>query len=74
MVTRTPSPAPQSRFVAAGAEGQFNAERRRNIVAEITTAVLDAERGAHDRDAGRLWVLTSEIPEGTRGDPAALGC
>ena len=32
--------------------------------------MLDAEQGAYERDAGRVWVFTPEVPDGTWG---ALG-
>lgn len=66
-VAGMPSQEPRYRFVAAVPEGQYNAERRQNIVAAITEAVLDAEHGAHDRDPRRVWVSTPEIPDGTWG-------
>ena len=62
--------APRYRFVASVPEGQYDAERRDAMVADITAAVLDAEDGAHDRDPSRVWVFTPEIPDGTWG---ALG-
>jgi phenylpyruvate tautomerase PptA (4-oxalocrotonate tautomerase family) len=62
--------APHYRFVASVPEGQYDAERRQAMVADITAAVLDAEQGAHDRDPSRVWVFTPEIPDGTWG---ALG-
>jgi phenylpyruvate tautomerase PptA (4-oxalocrotonate tautomerase family) len=62
--------APRYRFVASVPEGQYDAERRQAMVADITAAVLDAEDGAHDRDPSRVWVFTPEVPDGTWG---ALG-
>lgn len=62
-----PASAPRYRIVASVPEGQFTAERRGALVAEVTDAVLDAEQGAHDRDAMRVWVFTPEIPDGTWG-------
>jgi phenylpyruvate tautomerase PptA (4-oxalocrotonate tautomerase family) len=62
--------APRYRFVASVPEGQYDAERRQSMVADITQAVLDAEGGAHDRDTSRVWVFTPEVPDGTWG---ALG-
>lgn len=66
-VAGAPAPAPHYRFEAAVPEGQFTTERRRAMTAEITEAVLDAERGAHQRDPMRVWVFTPEIPDGTWG-------
>jgi phenylpyruvate tautomerase PptA (4-oxalocrotonate tautomerase family) len=62
--------APRYRFVASVPEGQYDAERRQAMVSEITTAVLDAEDGAYERDPARVWVFTPEVPDGTWG---ALG-
>jgi phenylpyruvate tautomerase PptA (4-oxalocrotonate tautomerase family) len=69
-VAGAPADAPRYRFVASVPEGQYDPERRQAMVASITDAVLDAEQGAHDRDAARVWVFTPEIPDGTWG---ALG-
>lgn len=63
----SPAEAPRYRFIASVPEGQFNAERRQALVAEITEAVLDAEQGAHPRDPMRVWVFTPEVPDGTWG-------
>jgi phenylpyruvate tautomerase PptA (4-oxalocrotonate tautomerase family) len=62
--------APRYRFVASVPEGQYDAERRQAMVGDITDAVLDAERGAYDRDPSRVWVFTPEVQDGTWG---ALG-
>lgn len=66
-VAGAPADAPRYRFVASVPEGQFDDERRKAMVQEVTDAVLDAERGAHERDPMRVWVFASEIPEGTWG-------
>ena len=66
-VAGSPAKAPRYRFVTSVPEGQFNAERRAAMTAEITEAVLDAEDGAYDRDPMRVWVFTPEVPEGTWG-------
>ncbi|MGO9760111.1 MAG: Tautomerase enzyme [Solirubrobacteraceae bacterium] len=66
-VAGVPASAPHYRFVASVPEGQYDAERRQAMVRDITEAVLDAERGAHERDPGRVWVFTPEIPDGTWG-------
>ena len=66
-VAGKPADVPRYRFVASVPEGQFNEERRAAMTAEITEAVLDAERGAHPRDPMRVWVFTLEVPEGTWG-------
>jgi phenylpyruvate tautomerase PptA (4-oxalocrotonate tautomerase family) len=69
-VAGEPAQAPRYRFVASVPEGQYDAERRQAMVADITDAVLDAEDGAHERDPARVWVFTPEVPDGTWG---ALG-
>lgn len=66
-VAGEPATAPRYRFVASVPEGQFDDERRRAMVEEVTGAVLDAENGAHDRDPMRVWVFAREIPDGTWG-------
>jgi phenylpyruvate tautomerase PptA (4-oxalocrotonate tautomerase family) len=58
---------PHYRFVVAVPEGQFDDARRSAIVAAVTATVLDAEDGAHPRDPRRVWVIASEVPEGTWG-------
>jgi phenylpyruvate tautomerase PptA (4-oxalocrotonate tautomerase family) len=59
--------APRYRFVASVPEGQYTAERRAAMASTITEAVLDAEQGAYDRDPGRVWVFTPEVPDGSWG-------
>lgn len=59
--------APRYRFVTSVPEGQFDPERRQAMVESVTAAVLDAEHGAYDRDPGRVWVFTPEVPDGTWG-------
>jgi phenylpyruvate tautomerase PptA (4-oxalocrotonate tautomerase family) len=59
--------APHYRFVASVPEGQYDPDRRQAMVHDITEAVLDAERGAYERDPGRVWVFTPEVPDGTWG-------
>jgi phenylpyruvate tautomerase PptA (4-oxalocrotonate tautomerase family) len=66
-VAGEPATAPRYRFVASVPEGQFDDERRRAMVDEVTAAVLDAEDGACDRDPMRVWVFAREIPDGTWG-------
>lgn len=61
------APEPRYRFIASVPEGQYEPERREAMVHDITEAVLDAERGAYERDPARVWVFTPEVPEGTWG-------
>jgi len=67
LVGGEPSVAPHYRFVTSVPEGQFDEERRREMVHSITEAVLDAEAGAYERDPMRVWVFTPEVPDGTWG-------
>jgi phenylpyruvate tautomerase PptA (4-oxalocrotonate tautomerase family) len=69
-VAGAPATAPRYRFIASVPEGQYDPDRRKAMVRDITDAVLDAEAGAHERDPGRVWVFTPEVPDGTWG---ALG-
>jgi phenylpyruvate tautomerase PptA (4-oxalocrotonate tautomerase family) len=69
-VAGAPTEQPRYRFIASVPEGQYDAERRQAMVSSITEAVLDAEDGAYERDPGRVWVFTPEIPDGSWG---ALG-
>jgi len=69
-VAGEPAAEPRYRFIASVPEGQYDAERRQGMVSAITDAVLDAEEGARERDPGRVWVFTPEVPDGTWG---ALG-
>jgi phenylpyruvate tautomerase PptA (4-oxalocrotonate tautomerase family) len=66
-VAGEPADAPRYRIVASVPEGQFNDERRRSMVHDVTEAVLDAEGGAHPREPQRVWVFPMEIPEGSWG-------
>lgn len=66
-VAGAPAQAPHYRFIASVPEGQYDAERRQAMVHDITEAVLDAEQGAYERDPGRVWVFTPEIPDGSWG-------
>jgi phenylpyruvate tautomerase PptA (4-oxalocrotonate tautomerase family) len=69
--------APHYKIVPSVPEGQLDENGRRSVIAEITEAILDAERGAWPRDTSRVWVFPTLIPEGYwggRGDitPLAL--
>ena len=66
-VAGAPASAPHYRFVASVPEGQYEPDRRQAMVHDITEAVLDAEQGAYERDPGRVWVFTPEVPDGTWG-------
>ncbi len=64
-VAGSPVSAPHYRFIASVPEGQYEPERRQAMAHDITEAVLDAEQEAYERDPGRVWVFTPEIPDGT---------
>jgi phenylpyruvate tautomerase PptA (4-oxalocrotonate tautomerase family) len=66
-VAGEPEQEPHYRVLVTVPEGQFDDERSSAMVAAVTEAVLDAEEGAHLRDASRVWVFPSEMPEGTWG-------
>ncbi len=66
-VAGEPADEPRYRVIASVPEGQFDPERRRQMVAEITEAILDAEQGAYQRNPLRVWVFANEIPDGTWG-------
>ncbi|WP_230686396.1 tautomerase family protein [Catellatospora vulcania] len=56
--------APRFRVEITVPVGALSERRKAGLVAEITTAVLDAA-GLTDADAQRVWVLIHEQPEGT---------
>jgi phenylpyruvate tautomerase PptA (4-oxalocrotonate tautomerase family) len=66
-VAGEPAAEPRYRVIASVPEGQFDPERRRQLAAEVTEAILDAEQGAYERNPLRVWVFANEIPEGTWG-------
>src|SRR4051794_32291816 len=66
-VAGVPARDPRYRVHAAVPEGQYDDARRAALVPAVTNAVLDAEGGTRPRDADRVWVLATEIPEGTWG-------
>ncbi len=59
--------APRYKIVTSVPEGQFTAASRRGVVADVTAAVLDAEEGRWPRDASRIWVFPTDVPEGHWG-------
>jgi phenylpyruvate tautomerase PptA (4-oxalocrotonate tautomerase family) len=66
-VAGEPEQEPHYRVLVTVPEGQFDDERRSAMVAAVTEAVLDAEEGARRRDASRVWVFATEMPDGTWG-------
>ncbi|MFC0042076.1 Tautomerase enzyme [Actinomadura rayongensis] len=62
-----PADAPRYKIVPSYPEGQLDADGRAAVVAAVTEAVLDAERGHWPRDPARVWVFPTEIPEGHWG-------
>jgi phenylpyruvate tautomerase PptA (4-oxalocrotonate tautomerase family) len=67
LVAGEPASEPRYRIFASVPEGQFDDERRRAMVADVTQAVLDAESGAYERNPLRVWVFANEIRDGTWG-------
>jgi len=66
-VAGSPATASCYRFIVSVPEGQFDEERRQAITAEITEAVAKAEKRPLEEVKGRVWVITTEIPDGTWG-------
>lgn len=66
-VAGKPAELPRYRVQVSVPEGQFDDERRSNMVAAVTNAILDAENGKYKRDPNRVWVFPSEVPDGTWG-------
>ncbi|KOT34856.1 hypothetical protein ADK41_25780 [Streptomyces caelestis] len=62
-----PADAPRYKVVPSVPEGQLDEQKRASVIAEVTEAILDAENGAWPRDASRIWVFPTEIPEGHWG-------
>jgi phenylpyruvate tautomerase PptA (4-oxalocrotonate tautomerase family) len=62
-----PAEEPRYKVVVTVPEGQLDRSARESVVAEVTEAVLDAEEGARPRDATRVWVFPTEIPDGYWG-------
>jgi phenylpyruvate tautomerase PptA (4-oxalocrotonate tautomerase family) len=62
-----PADAPRYKVIASVPEGQLDERKRAGVIAEVTDAILDAENGAWPRDAGRVWVFPTEVPEGYWG-------
>ena len=60
-----PTTAPHFRFVATVPEGQLDEQRRAGMVAAVTKAVAEADRGGDT--AVRTWVFTVEVPDGNWG-------
>ncbi|WP_066950270.1 hypothetical protein [Microtetraspora fusca] len=63
----SPADAPRYKVVPSVPEGQLDEKTRAGVIADVTEAILDAENGAWPRDAGRIWVFPTEIPEGHWG-------
>ncbi len=61
-----PATAPTFRLDVTTPEGGLSDRRREELVAETTRVVRDVA-GIPEREAGRVWVLLHEIPEGSWG-------
>jgi hypothetical protein len=58
---------PRYKLVPQVPEGQYDDERRAAMVADASTAVLDAEEQmGRSRDPSVVWIFPTEIAEGTR--------
>jgi phenylpyruvate tautomerase PptA (4-oxalocrotonate tautomerase family) len=66
-VAGAPAQAPVYRFVCQVPEGQYNDERRAAVTEEMTRALAKAEGGSWPNPEDRVWVFTSEVPDGTWG-------
>lgn len=66
-VAGEPATLPRYRFIVSVPEGQFDAGRRQGVTADITASVARAERRPQEEVAGRVWVITMEIPDGCWG-------
>jgi phenylpyruvate tautomerase PptA (4-oxalocrotonate tautomerase family) len=64
--------APRYRFICQVPEGQYNAERRAAVTAEMTQAVVEAENSAWSHPELRVCVFTLEVPDGTWGGGGAI--
>jgi phenylpyruvate tautomerase PptA (4-oxalocrotonate tautomerase family) len=62
-----PADAPRYKIVVTIPEGQLDAAARAAVIAEVTEVVLDAEQGDWPRDAARVWVFPTEVPDGHWG-------
>jgi phenylpyruvate tautomerase PptA (4-oxalocrotonate tautomerase family) len=62
-----PAEEPRYKIVVTVPEGQLDRSARESVVAEVTEAVLDAEEDARPRDATRVWVFPTEVPDGYWG-------
>jgi phenylpyruvate tautomerase PptA (4-oxalocrotonate tautomerase family) len=70
-----PAPAPVYRVIASVPEGQLNgAEVKRELVAEVTAAILRAEGtpAGSAKDQARVWVFPLEVPEGHWGSAGRI--
>lgn len=66
-VAGEPTTAARYRFIVSVPEGQFDDERRKAVVEEITQAIASAEKQPLEEVNSRVWVITAEIPDGTWG-------
>lgn len=66
-VAGAPATEPRYRITCSVPEGQLDDARRELLVGAVTNAVLDAEQGARERTAARVWVFAVDVPEGHWG-------
>jgi hypothetical protein len=58
---------PRYKIVVTVPAGQLGDRARRDVVAQVTDAFLDAEDGAWQRDPSRVWVFPVDVPDGHWG-------
>jgi phenylpyruvate tautomerase PptA (4-oxalocrotonate tautomerase family) len=62
-----PAKEPRCGFACHVPEGQYNEERRADVIAAVTQAVVEAEDGSLPAPERRVVVFTNEIKDGTLG-------
>lgn len=66
-VAGAPAETPRYRFVVTVPEGQYDDERRKGVVREVTEAVARAEGRRCEEVSPRVWIFPVETPDGTWG-------
>jgi phenylpyruvate tautomerase PptA (4-oxalocrotonate tautomerase family) len=66
-VAGAPPKSPRYRFICQVPEGQYDEKRRAAVIAAMTQAVAEAEKGAWPHPERRVCVFTCELPEGWWG-------
>ncbi|HVY43621.1 MAG TPA: Tautomerase enzyme [Hyphomicrobiaceae bacterium] len=58
---------PRYRIIPSVPEGQYSDESRKMLVKEVTEAFVQAEGGAFEDVAPRVWIFPTEVPDGQWG-------